>query len=169
MSYIAMTIGPIIETISLARKTSEIWAASYLFSYLMKKIVDELRQKDDVTFLIPFTEDEKLFEDEDGGVGKFHDRFILQSDTLTLEEVEAIVEKHKNNLGQMVAKSVGVDENSVRESISEYLQTYILHTRKSLSILFWRSLNFWTVSNFIRRSSDRKKSRYALFFVATWF
>ena len=131
MSYIAMTIGPIIETISLARKTSEIWAASYLFSYLMKKIVDELRQKDDVTFLIPFTEDEKLFEDEDGGVGKFHDRFILQSDTLTLEEVEAIVEKHKNNLGQMVAKSVGVDENSVRESISEYLQTYILHTRKS--------------------------------------
>ncbi len=43
--YIALTLGPIIKTLSLAKKTRELWGASYMFSYLMRGIVGEL-QKD---------------------------------------------------------------------------------------------------------------------------
>ena len=39
MKYTAINIGPVIKTISFARRPRELWAASYLFSYLMKCIV----------------------------------------------------------------------------------------------------------------------------------
>ena len=38
MKYTAISIGPIIKTLAMARKPRELWAASYLFSYLMKCI-----------------------------------------------------------------------------------------------------------------------------------
>ncbi|MDR2511860.1 MAG: hypothetical protein LBC89_05325, partial [Bacteroidales bacterium] len=34
-TYTAISIGPIYKTLTMARKPLEIWAASYLFSYLM--------------------------------------------------------------------------------------------------------------------------------------
>ena len=40
MRYTAINIGPILATLSMARKPRELWSASYLFSYLMKRIMD---------------------------------------------------------------------------------------------------------------------------------
>ena len=44
MIYTAINIGPIVHTLSLARKPRELWAASYLFSYLMHCIYDEVER-----------------------------------------------------------------------------------------------------------------------------
>ncbi|NFN88113.1 type III-B CRISPR-associated protein Cas10/Cmr2 [Clostridium sporogenes] len=44
--YIGLTIGPITETISNAKQTGELWASSYLFSYIMKNIIKTLIVKD---------------------------------------------------------------------------------------------------------------------------
>lgn len=41
MKYIGINIGPVVKTLSLARRPRELWAASYLFSYLMECIVNE--------------------------------------------------------------------------------------------------------------------------------
>ena len=44
--YTALTIGPIYKTISKARKTRELWAASYLFSrVIMQRVVEELKEE----------------------------------------------------------------------------------------------------------------------------
>lgn len=40
--YTAINIGPIIGTISLAKRPRELWAASYLFSFFMECIIDEI-------------------------------------------------------------------------------------------------------------------------------
>lgn len=45
-SYIGLTIGPIVETIGNAKQTGELWASSYLFSYIMKNIIKTLIVKD---------------------------------------------------------------------------------------------------------------------------
>ena len=45
MQYTAINIGPIISTLQMARKPRELWAASYLFSHLMKCIYEELEKK----------------------------------------------------------------------------------------------------------------------------
>lgn len=40
--YTAINIGPIIGTISLAKRPRELWAASYLFSFFMECIINEI-------------------------------------------------------------------------------------------------------------------------------
>ena len=45
MKYTAINIGPIISTFSMARKPRELWAASYMFSHLMKCIYIEAENK----------------------------------------------------------------------------------------------------------------------------
>lgn len=40
--YVALTIGPLYRTLGYARKTRELWAASYLFSFIMKNIIDAI-------------------------------------------------------------------------------------------------------------------------------
>lgn len=42
MKYCAINIGPIFKTFSMARKSREFWAASYMFSYLMRCILEEM-------------------------------------------------------------------------------------------------------------------------------
>lgn len=127
MKYIALTIGPIIETLSLGRKTAEIWAASYLFSSFMKGIIDDLRKKE-LEFIIPYVEDDDIFKDKDkdNSIGLFHDRFILTTKTVTLKEVDIIVQTHKDALAVMIASSIKQDEEKVKAYINQYLQTYLV-------------------------------------------
>ena len=48
MKYTAINIGPIISTFSMARKPRELWAASYMFSHLMKCIYSEAENNGEV-------------------------------------------------------------------------------------------------------------------------
>jgi CRISPR-associated protein Cmr2 len=43
--YLGLTIGPIIKTLSMARKPRELWSASYLFSGLMERLIVEIESK----------------------------------------------------------------------------------------------------------------------------
>ena len=60
-TYTAITIGPIIDTLNAARKTRELWGASYLFSYIIKQIVIELKTQS-VSILLPEFDDNKNYE-----------------------------------------------------------------------------------------------------------
>jgi len=79
--YIALTIGPIYKTLSNAKKTQELWASSYLFSYLMKEIIRKLTSGSGAIpynrFVVPYV-DQKIM-DASTHVGLFHDRFIYES------------------------------------------------------------------------------------------
>ena len=57
MKYIAITLGPITRTIEMAESTKELWAASYFFSYLAKKIVEPFVKKNR-TFQLPLINEE---------------------------------------------------------------------------------------------------------------
>lgn len=73
MKYTAINIGPIIQTFTLARKPREFWAASYLFSYLMQRILEKLdapAHKQKATLISPCFKEEIL----DKRVGLFPDR-----------------------------------------------------------------------------------------------
>lgn len=79
INYISITFGPITRTLALAESTKELWAASYLFSYLAKKYIEpfaigERKRK----FLIPLVTDERLWQPQ-YGAGLFPDRYIFES------------------------------------------------------------------------------------------
>lgn len=71
--YTAINIGPIIPTFAMARKPRELWAASYMFSYLMKCIIDKFSSE---LIVSPA----KLSENADKTVGLYPDRLFVEGE-----------------------------------------------------------------------------------------
>lgn len=86
MKYAAINIGPIVDTISMARKPRELWAASYLFSFLMECIIKTIKEKGK-TIISPAS----VEGDEKIGVGLYPDRIYLED--ITDEELKDVVDK----------------------------------------------------------------------------
>ncbi len=119
--YLGLTIGPIVRTLQSVRRTNDLWAASYLFSYIMKQIVKALRQEH--TFLIPYVKDESLFK-EDLGVGLFPDRFILSSDESQLVAVKQLADK-------TLAKFLNDVDPSVLAWAKDYFKLYVVEIKET--------------------------------------
>ncbi len=110
MTYIALTIGPIYKTLQNARKTRELWGGSYLFSYIMKNIIKEFRDRE---FIVPYINDDSIFE-SGKGVGLFHDRFIFQSQNGDLEKLDKVIDEALSQLSK--------DSTIDKSFLKEYLQ-----------------------------------------------
>lgn len=79
MTYLALTIGPIYKTFLNVRKTRELWAASFMFSFLMKNIIKCLYEKEKISldrFIVPTVTTKAL---DYKGAGLFPDRLIFES------------------------------------------------------------------------------------------
>lgn len=98
MKYTAINIGPILKTFGLARKPREMWAASYLFSYLMKEIIDRLPKNDIIS---PAIIDEKTpITTDDGkplGIGLYPDRLFVKGE-IEFGTIHPVIDKVASNL-----------------------------------------------------------------------
>jgi|GEM_PF-3945638 len=95
--YIALTLGPIYRTLMLAKSSKELWAASYLFSYLGKKIIEPFIKN---TFVLPIVDDDRLLLPHEGA-GLYPDRYIFEAlegdfDALVKKVDEVIVHLANN-------------------------------------------------------------------------
>jgi CRISPR-associated protein Cmr2 len=81
MNYSAINIGPIISTLGMARKPRELWAASYMFSHLMKCIY-QTAEKENAEIISPAKPKE-----EKGKVGIYPDRIYMRK----VEDVKKMV------------------------------------------------------------------------------
>lgn len=133
MKYIAMTLGPITDTLMLGRKTSEIWMASYIFSSYMKKVIFDIKKGTDAKFIVPFVDDDNLFDAKDEGIGMFHDRFIFTTQTQNIADIEKILQKHKDELSEMIATSIKKESAKVKSFINQYLQTYLFESSENFA------------------------------------
>lgn len=115
--YSAINIGPIIATLDMARKPRELWAASYMFSYLMKCIIETL-PKEKIISPATFGKEEKK------GIGLYPDRFFVKDyevsyqDTIT--PVVNQVAKDLNIDGQYfnvmtVSGEYGQDSDAIKD------------------------------------------------------
>ncbi|MFK7905468.1 MAG: type III-B CRISPR-associated protein Cas10/Cmr2 [Chitinophagales bacterium] len=109
--YIGITIGPIVQTIGMARSTKELWAASYLFSYLMRNLIKELGISHPEKFITPYIGADEATEigsdifDKHFGAGVFPDRMIVDvtgTEYEDFEEVEAMIERVKEQIIQEI-------------------------------------------------------------------
>ncbi len=128
--YIGLTIGPIYKTLTSVKATREIWGASYIFSYIMKKIIKKLK-KSGKEFIIPYTDDSndsKMFE-HGQEVGLFHDRFIFKAESDDSEGDLEEVEKIKNKVLEEIAEEMTnvvreKEQNKIYEFLKKYFQIY---------------------------------------------
>ena len=106
MTYLALTIGPIYKTLKDAKKTRELWGGSYIFSYIMKKIIEEFKERD---FIVPYIKDKTIFE-SNREIGLFHDRFIFESQ----EGDQKRLEKRVDEVLYYLSEDTKVDYNFLK-------------------------------------------------------
>ncbi len=104
MNYIALTIGPIIETLSQSKKTKELFAGSYLFSYFMKNLLIKLKDAD-YNLIVPYHENiDSLFQAKNG-IGMFHDRLIVSSEK-EAEDIRKDIDNFIENIYSQVTDGI---------------------------------------------------------------
>lgn len=90
--YVAVTIGPIGDTMALAASPVSLWASSYLFSYLAKTLCRVLTEHGvaERNIITPYyRHDEPLLCQEDG-VGLFHDRIVFEPGEFDLADFDVV-------------------------------------------------------------------------------
>ena len=110
MNYIALTIGPIYKTLQNAKKPKELFSSSYIFSYIMHKIIKNFKDRE---FITPYIKDEKIFDDN-LKVGLFHDRFIFKSKENDINTLKEVIE----NVLKDISSKLSIDYKYTKE----YLQ-----------------------------------------------
>lgn len=108
MKYIGITIGPIYKTMKQAKKTRELWAASYMFSYILRQIANKF----DREFILPKKDDS--IKD----IGVFNDRCIFAAQEGDLERLPKAIDEVLHEF----AKENGVSF----EFLKEYLQIHFV-------------------------------------------
>lgn len=114
--YIGITIGPIIDTLNLAKTPAMLWYASYLFSQLTAEICRKMTAKGitEEKIISPYYASADVKKD---GIGRYHDRIIVQTDdTGTVQDCinaakKAIIEDIKKDLNDTVGKYNSFFEN----------------------------------------------------------
>lgn len=92
--YIAVTIGPIFDTINLASSPSALWAASYLFSTLSRNICLSLTKNgvSQEAIITPYFDTADPLLNKKDGVGLFHDRIIFSAGNFPIESFNGVKE-----------------------------------------------------------------------------
>ena len=114
MKHTAVTIGPIYKTLHNVKSTKAIWAASYMFSYLIKKLLIAAEvQSDDV--ILPYFEGDDLTAIT--GVGLFPDRILFKKE---IPNIGKLIDKVIEDFASEVETDLGKDPK-----IITYLKDYI--------------------------------------------
>jgi len=152
-NYLALTIGPLYKTLVNAKSSKGIWSASYLFSYLMKQIIEKFIEQTGSprTFLMPYIE----FNPSDGkikwelssapGVGLLPDRFIIEAQEgdfdLLKKTIDYVIQDFSSsaasslrnnftsiserNLEQRKTDYSSLSHSDLKEKLSAYLNEYL--------------------------------------------
>lgn len=118
MIYTAVTIGPIFKTIGKARSVKAFWTASYMFSWIMKRLIEELGGCSILSPHLP--EEEPSFDTIKTKVGLFPDRLFIEGDAR--EQIKQIKEQILDDLTQ---KFMDCSQRKKREQVQSYLDSYI--------------------------------------------
>ena len=127
MNYLALTIGPIVETLSESKKTKELFAGSYLFSFFMKRLLMQLKNEK-YEMIIPYHQDIDSVLKLQNGVGMFHDRLIVSSNKEKSNIETDILNFIENNLNYITDGVIAIENSKYKEHqelIKEFFKKYL--------------------------------------------
>ena len=134
--YLALTIGPILRTMEATRSTRALWSASYMFSWIMRELIDRTKGGN---FLSPYKGllgEIDPFKDK-MQVGLFHDRLILQADSTMVEQFNSTLETVIKELSEKVVKaSTEHPPAEIKNYLMDYLQLHVIELESSSNVVF---------------------------------
>lgn len=119
------------KTIQNAKKTGQLWGASYIFSYIAKNLIIELKNKGLAEkFILPYVDDEILKPDNKSkrGVG-FPDRLIFQANDNAFERLDQIINEVLDNIADKITETLEIqnyetESKDAKDYIHNYFQVY---------------------------------------------
>lgn len=114
--YIAVTIGPIFDTMSLVSTPAALWISSYLFSCITGTICELLLQngvKEEEIITPYYSQTDTALLNKKDGVGLFHDRIIFEAENFDIKNFNSIKEATLSKI------------SSVFELDLDYLKEYL--------------------------------------------
>ena len=133
MKYIAITIGPVVETILSVNSPAALWCASGIFSHISKEICKKIftSYKGKVSIITPYYDGHEYND----GIGRYPDRIFLSVEDCFVEEfneeaLSSIFEDIISNLSKEIEKATR--GKNVEEFLSKYIQiNYIFFNKKN--------------------------------------
>lgn len=110
MIYTAITIGPICKTLSKARNTKSFWSASFIFSWIMRELLERVLKQEGIKIRSPYYSSDI---NTPKGVGLFPDRAFIEGEVKGFDDI-------KNEVLKELAEKF-----QRAEDIVPYLQEYI--------------------------------------------
>lgn len=120
-TYLALTIGPIYKTMTMARKTREFWSASLLFSLLAQELCLALKAQEiqNEDFLVPHPD---IFKMEIKDIGLYLDRIICKADDTVWSHLETnVIDIALENLSKKISV---VDKRLTKDLLKKYFKIY---------------------------------------------
>lgn len=136
--YYGITIGPIVKTLCMTSTPGGLWLASYIFSYIAKQLIIEIKQNNgDV--LIPSSEEKDSEE-----VGSYPDHIIFIADNGL--NMNKIIKGTKEKLGDLLYETFiridgdqfftrSFDKNEVEKFVNEYINIHCIKTKNINNIM----------------------------------
>jgi CRISPR-associated protein Cmr2 len=109
---------------SLARKTGEIWGSSYLFSYMMRTLLEQLIDKNVVhkdDIIIPNAAEINEAKQYTYGAGLYPDRLIFPSKPGDQEKLEEAITQTLENMADKIALHLEVKDKG-KQSVRDYMK-----------------------------------------------
>jgi CRISPR-associated protein Cmr2 len=120
-TFTALTIGPIYDTFSQARRTRAIWAASYFFSFFIRKILEKAKMEK-WEIMLPFNNE--IYKGK-YGAGLYCDRlyFVNKSRTDLEKFVDKVIEFFAKDFEKQGLK---IENNTAESFLKRYLNIHIV-------------------------------------------
>ncbi len=122
--YIVLSIGPIYKTMLSAKRTRELWGASYLFSWIMKQLIYRLNKAgfSNEDFIVPYVNTTTPVTPN--GVGLFPDMLLVKLSTGKDEKLfEQVLKAFKEDeLTRELQSISGIDTPSVLRFVNDYFR-----------------------------------------------
>ncbi|MGB3467296.1 MAG: type III-B CRISPR-associated protein Cas10/Cmr2, partial [Cyclobacteriaceae bacterium] len=112
-THTAITLGPLVTTIMKARSTKAVWAASYLFSRIMKELLDAAPAHCEI--LLPYHSDAKH---DDLRAGLYPDQSVIKGDCL------ADLQTAKANILNRLTDQIHADLSNRRKTQNRFPELY---------------------------------------------
>jgi len=115
-THLALTIGPIYPTFSQAKRTRAVWAASYFFSWFIKRLTEETK-KNSFDILLPYSN--KIYKSHHGS-GLYADRIYFSPNGKKRADLQKIVD----TVIAEIAAGMG-DDTTAKEKAEKFLKQYL--------------------------------------------
>lgn len=129
-TYHGLSIGPLISTLQLTRRTAEIWAGSYLFSYVSRELLREFLGKyprgSGVVVFSPSVDE--LDKHEELGVGLYSDHIFFRADEgidITDESIADLKTQVVESLTAVLCDALQISSDADKADCQSYLQRYV--------------------------------------------